>query len=487
MGAAPAEAYDALAYPGYPYPQTHPDRLATQATLFGLRPAPPAACRVLELGAGDGANLLPMALALPGSAFVGVDLAGAPVARGRATIAALGAGNLTLAQGDVAALPPEADGEFDYIIAHGLYSWVPPRVRDALMAVCAQRLAPHGVAYVSYNAYPGSYLRDMTRDILRFHVDGVEDPAARVAGARALLETIAAAGQRSPYGAVLRDHVGRLLARSDAALFHDEMADVNTPVYFHEFTEHAGRFGLQFLAEARLRDMQAPELPDTVAAALAGLPDNVIVREQYLDFLVNRTFRQTLLCRGDVAVERTLRATVLDALHVRGRLVNEDGRWRSANDASAQPQDAAFDAALERVAGAWPRAAAFTELTAGLAPAAAGALAESLLEAHAAGLVDLLVEPPAPARRAGERPRAAALARHQAAGGATAVTSLHHDTVTLQGPLAATLVTLLDGTRDRAALLAALDGRPGTPPAGALPAALDRALDELASLALLEA
>ncbi len=487
MDAGPGDAYDALAYPGHSYPQTHPDRLATQATLFGMRPAPPSACRVLELGPGDGANLLPMALALPDSVFVGVDLAAGPVARGRAAITQLGTRNLTLVQGDVAQLPPEADGEFDYIIAHGLYSWVPPRVRDALMAVCAQRLAPHGVAYISYNAYPGSYLRDMTRDILRFHVEGVEEPAARVAGARALLETIAAAGQRSPYSAVLREHVGRLLERSDAALFHDDMAEVNTPVYFHELVEHAGRFGLQFLAEARLRDMQAPDLPETVATALAGLPDDVVVREQYLDFLVNRMFRQTLLCRGDVTVQRTLHGGLLNGLHVRGRLRHQDGSWVAANGAGARPQDAAFAAALERVARAWPQAAAFAELAAGLDPTAAVVLGESLLEAHAAGLVDLLVEPPAPARTPGERPRAGALARHQAAAGATAVTSLHHDTVALQGPLAATLVALLDGTRDRAALTVALDGCPGAPSTDALPAALDHALDELASLALLEA
>jgi cyclopropane fatty-acyl-phospholipid synthase-like methyltransferase len=65
--------YDVVRYPGHAFPQTHPDRLAALAVLFGLDAPPPAGCRLLEIGCGDGGNLLPMAVGLPHATVVGFD------------------------------------------------------------------------------------------------------------------------------------------------------------------------------------------------------------------------------------------------------------------------------------------------------------------------------------------------------------------------------------------------------------------------------
>lgn len=83
------ESYDEVLYPGYAYRQTHPDRLATMATLFGMTPAPVEGCRVLELGCGEGGNLIPMAFGLPRSQFLGIDLAQRPIQKGQAMVEAL--------------------------------------------------------------------------------------------------------------------------------------------------------------------------------------------------------------------------------------------------------------------------------------------------------------------------------------------------------------------------------------------------------------
>ena len=96
-------SYDRVPYPGHPFAQTHPDRLATVATLFGLRPAHPDACRVLELGCGDGGNLVPMAYGLPGATFTGIDLAAGAIAHANELKTALGLDNLTLRHGDLSA------------------------------------------------------------------------------------------------------------------------------------------------------------------------------------------------------------------------------------------------------------------------------------------------------------------------------------------------------------------------------------------------
>ena len=145
--------------------QTHPDRLATVARLFGLAAAAPGACRVLELGCGDGGNLIPMALQLPRSEFTGIDLAGDAIHEGHVVVSALGLQNITLRQLDLMEAGPDL-GEFDYIIAHGLYSWVPSEVRERLLRICRVNLAPSGVAYVSYNTYPGFHRREMFREMM---------------------------------------------------------------------------------------------------------------------------------------------------------------------------------------------------------------------------------------------------------------------------------------------------------------------------------
>ena len=135
--------YDQVSYRTFPRRQTHPDRLAAIARFFGMKPAPVAACRVLEIGCGNGANLIPLAYYLPESRFTGIDLAAAPIAAACAMAGELGLSNIDLSVADLRDLGPEM-GEFDYIFAHGLYSWIPAEVRDRLLAVCRERLAPRG-------------------------------------------------------------------------------------------------------------------------------------------------------------------------------------------------------------------------------------------------------------------------------------------------------------------------------------------------------
>jgi SAM-dependent methyltransferase len=389
------------------------------ATLFGLRPAHPAACRLLELGCGDGGNVVPMAYGLPGSSFTGVDLSARAIEHAGELRATLGLENLELRRADVA-VPGEL-GTFDYIVCHGVYSWVEPHVRDALLATCRAHLAPHGIAYVSYDVYPGGHMREVTRQMLRWHLGGIDDPEERIAQARALLTAVAEAGQPQAQWA---------LRQSDPALFHDELAEHHEAVLFADFVDHAARHGLAFLAEADVQEMQAGALPPELAA-------DPIAREQYLDFFKGRMFRQTLLCHAEA--ER--RAPTPDV--VRGML-------------AASPT-------LKPFAGVWPRALPVAD-------------DEAMLRAYVTGEVQLHVWAPALPAEPPERPLASALARLQAARG-TQLTNLWHGSVEVPDELGRRLITLLDGTRDRAALLRELD-RPAEE--------LERSLEGLARIALLE-
>src|SRR3954462_4967292 len=167
--------YDQVLYPSYTHGQTHPDRLAVISRLFGLQTPPVGGCRVLELGCGNGANLVPMAWGLPGSEFLGVDLAGEPIAQGQRMITDLALSNIRLVHGSITEID-ERWGAFDYIIAHGFYSWVPADIQERLLTICQERLSPQGVAFVSYNAFPGGHLRNMLREMMLFHVRGCEAP-----------------------------------------------------------------------------------------------------------------------------------------------------------------------------------------------------------------------------------------------------------------------------------------------------------------------
>src|SRR4051812_46026142 len=182
-------AYDTVPYAGHALAQAHPDRLATIATLFGMTPAPITRARVLEVGCGDGLNLISVALSLPEAECLGIDLAAAAIRKGQERAQALGLNNLELRQLDIMEVG-ESLGRFDFIVAHGIYSWVPEKVRDKLLAICEQNLAENGVAYVSYNTYPGGHMRDMAREMMRFHVSDFDDPRQRVTQARSLLKFI---------------------------------------------------------------------------------------------------------------------------------------------------------------------------------------------------------------------------------------------------------------------------------------------------------
>jgi methyltransferase-like protein/2-polyprenyl-3-methyl-5-hydroxy-6-metoxy-1,4-benzoquinol methylase len=471
----PTTAYDEIAYPGRSFASTHPDRLATIATLFGMTAAAVERCRVLELGCGDGANLIPMAYALPESSFFGVDLAARPIASGQKMIHTLGLRNVELAQLNVMDLTPD-HGQFDYIIAHGLYSWVPPAVQEKVLSICRENLAPAGVAFISHLVYPGSHLRDMFREMMLFHVRDLAQPAARINQARALIKFIADSPAGSDvyrlFSQSFSEELSRLL---DGFLFHDYLADINAPAYFVQFAERAAKHGLQFLGEADFFEMQYDYdiYPSRLRDVLRQLESqNVILKEQYLDFLKCRRFRQTLLCHGEVSLDRLPKperlANLYAASPVRPASPDPDlashraEEFRSPKGGTISIDHPAAKAALAQLGSVWPRAVGFTELLtharsrAGLAPddqaRDAQVLGHVLLKCYAAGYVELHAHAPRFATTVSERPVASPVARYQILNDSV-VTNLRHVAVSIEDSLCALMLKLLDGTRDRQALL----------------------------------
>ena len=293
-------SYDLVEYPAYVHSQMHPSRLAAIARLHGLPAASPTACRLLEVGCGDGLQLLTLAQSYPDSRFVGVDLSATAIARGELMRARLGLDNLTLVAADLQDWDAGSE-PFDYILAHGFWSWVPESVRARLLGICERLLAPAGIAYVSYNTLPGCHLRRMLWDAMRFHSECGATPVERVQRAMDCVDLLEQGMlQHRRYTAAMSGEIRDLRERfNPSVLFHDELAAINDPCMFSDFLSLAYRHGLGFLAEANYLEMSLKTVGEAVRPTLAGIAEqDLATKEQYLDFLTGRRFRQTLLCRA---------------------------------------------------------------------------------------------------------------------------------------------------------------------------------------------
>lgn len=473
----PENPYCEIPYITYPMAQTHPDRLASVATLYGMTPASVTGCRMLEVGCGDGGNLIPMAYSLPGSSFLGIDTAGETIAAGQRAIAELGLRNIELIATDLCEIGAEGGG-FDYIVAHGLYSWVPVNVRESLLHLCGERLAPQGVAFISYNALPGRHVRVMLREMMLYHTRNCAGARERIDGARAFLELLARSRMVSrSWQPMVDDEIERLLAGNPAWLFHDDLAAINESFYFRDFAAAAARHRLQYLGEAEEHLMFDPR------GALAGLCDDVLEREQYLDFLYFRRLRQTLLCRQDVTLHRPAGPAQMDGFLFSSPAKPVEGQIEGLNSVRITAAHEVVTRVVTAMGEVYPLPVHFDELV-----AYAGdreALREILFALVSSGFAEFHVYDFPCEESVSEMPRAARLARWQA-DRSEPVVCAGHGVVQLDDTGRA-LLLLLDGTRDFEAIARALSEAEGAASLEQIRELLPDRLAWLAGKGLLEA
>lgn len=466
-------SYDEVPYPSRPQRQTHPDHLATIALLFGFAATNIERCRVLEIGCATGGNLIPMAASYPASEFVGIDLSPAQIREGAADVEALGLRNIRLNAMDV--MDFEASfGAFDYIIAHGVYSWVPPAVQDRILALCAAQLTPSGIAIVSYNTLPGWRMLTIIRDAMLQQTTGIADAKTRVARARATLEFLSDSvqGDDSAYGRLLRVAAENLRQKDDYYILHEYLEEVNEPIYFREFIARAERHRLRYLGEADLKIMLTTGLSAATAQTLNRIAPDLLGREQMLDFMRNRTFRQTMLIRDGPPLDRRVSPERVKSLWISAPL-------RSSGPASDIRSDNAVEfllpdgrglearypickAALAILAERWPLAVSFEKLFA----EAEGVLGESprddarerdvlateIMRCFLAEALELHFGPSPLVLAPGQHPEACAVARLHASRNAHAA-NRRHELVALDDSIRA-LLPLLDGKRSRTEIAA---------------------------------
>jgi SAM-dependent methyltransferase len=368
-------------------------------------------------------------------------------------------------------------GEFDYIIAHGVYSWIPEDVRERLLAVCRERLAPQGVVFISYNCLPGRAVPNILREVISYHVRGIADPWERIEQARALLRMLREAQTiNRGWHPMVGEEVERMLM-IDAALFlHEDLSPVNDSFYFRDFAANTARHRLQYLGDAE------PHLMFDTATTLDGLAGNLLEREQYLDFLYFRRFRQSLLCREEVRLERPVGPEHMDRFLFSSPAWQLEGPTDGLNADSipgGQPALARMAATLRDV---YPLPVAFDALREHFADREV--LREILFAWIRSGFARFHVYDMAPGEGASPRPRTSRLARWETARSGV-VTYPSHTVLKLDGIVRA-LIELLDGTRDFDEIVSMLSLTEGAPPASDIRKKLPKILHRMARTGLLE-
>ncbi|HET7880183.1 MAG TPA: class I SAM-dependent methyltransferase, partial [Acetobacteraceae bacterium] len=357
------DGYDLLPYPAMPFALSQPQHLAALAILHGLEPPDVTRAGVLELGCAAAGNIIPLAARFPESRFVGVDLAQRHIDEGRRRVADLGLANISLQQADLATL--DLGGrQFDYVICHGVFSWVPRDAQEAILRICRQTLAPNGVATISYNVLPGWHLRMVIRDLCRRYA-GTGTPQQRVDRARTALRQMAeAASAAEPYGQLLRLEAQRLAGVPSAYILGEFLAVENRPCHVRDFIARAAEADLGYLCEADLAAAVPPDLDPVMRSRIDRLAgSDRAMAEQHIDFLTGRLFRRSVLVRRQAQATASTMPDpgALHRLHVSSQLqpdpAHSDDHRSVFTDRQARPistTEPLIERTLKHLAEAYP-------------------------------------------------------------------------------------------------------------------------------------
>jgi len=464
-------AYDLVPYESLPFPHSSPIRLATIAALFGLQTKPLKKCRVLELGSASGGNLIPHAINYPESEFVGIDLSEKQIEEGQNQIKKLGLKNVTLKHLDIKKIDDKL-GKFDYILAHGVFSWIQGDVQEKLLEVCKKNLSDDGVAYVSYNTFPGWHFHGMIRDMMLYHTAQFNDPSQKAVQARALLDFLSQSvpTENNAYGLLLKNAVDLMRQVKDYYLLHDHLEQTNEPVYFYQFIERANKQGLQYLAESEFSTMLTSNFPKEVSETIQRISNDIVRTEQYMDFVRNRTFRQTLLCHQDATLNRNISPDRVTNMYILSAVqptpetnleTLEPGAFTLPNGSTLSTTSPLSKAAFGILGSIFPQSIHFDELLTQARSRLSSlsvrdaqterrereVLATDMLTAYTANAVNLHAFKPPVVTVVAEKPKANEFTRLQAETPTfDRVTNQFHESIFLDS-FNRNLIALLDGTR----------------------------------------
>jgi ubiquinone/menaquinone biosynthesis C-methylase UbiE len=447
--------YDEVAYPSVIFTQTNPERLATLARVHGLDAPDVATARVLEIAGGDGMSLMAFAATYPEARGYNFDLSAAAIARGQAKVDAGKFENVTHEVLDImAARDRYPAGSMDYVIAHGIYAWVPDVVREEVMKLMAHVLSDTGIAFVSFNAKPGAHMRMIVRDMLSYVLRDIDEPERKIAALREYLTDFAVAQENdSPLQTAVRMHAQAILSGSMSVVFHDELGPEYNPQQLSEVVEAAEAVGLTFLTDGGRNLLGTGLLPNDFPGEPSGSAADaeVVRRAQLDDFNKTRFFRQSLFVRQGRAPSRRFDPGRLRGLWVSTLLAHEDGRTFVYRNNRVELDDDALFAAVQRVVSRGLKRTPVAELS------LSDQQLRAFFELYVQGFMSLWLRPDPYVAAPGDRPTTSPLIRAQLAQGEIDVHRLDEGDLRLAQPEMQRLLIAADGTRSMRELAALPD------------------------------
>jgi methyltransferase-like protein len=359
-------------------------------------------------------------------------------------------------------------GEFDFVLCHGVYSWVPPQMQEKILSIAGQQLTPDGIAYVSYNAFPGWHMRGIVREMMRFHALRFSNPYQQISEARRVLDLVskhASGAKDAAYNQLIKQEADLLAKCDDSYIFHEHLEAYCEPLYFHEFIGRAREHGLDYLGEPCLGTMAPTNFGTEAHKALKSLARDAIELEQFMDFFSNRTFRKTLLHRAGRKPNYELQPSLVWPMYVSG-----SGRVKEPPVDYAKGVQTTFlsrtgnpvttplpllKAAIVELTEHWPAAISFEELLTGSCRRLGVEITDHertqlgraiLLVLTSSDMIEVFVEPSKFSLTPGEKPLASALAREQAKSGPL-ITTCRHEVARL-APAEQRVIQALDGTNN---------------------------------------
>ncbi|MCA9607626.1 MAG: methyltransferase [Myxococcales bacterium] len=460
------DGYDSVPFRGRPIPWASPAALSATSVAHGGPALGPGPVRVLELGCGDGAHLIPLAWFRPELTAVGLDTSARAIERARAASEALGlADRLAFETRDLA--DHEAGG-FDVVVAQGVYSWIDAGQRAALRRVAAAALRPGGLCYVSFNSEPGWSIRGRIRDALvRDRPGSVDEARARLAGLRALLGEPADA-----WSYLLAHELERGAAAEEGYLVHEYLAEDNASFWLGDVVRDFAAEGLAYVGDATFDRLEGHVDPllRTQARALGG---DRVAEEERIDLIAFRQLHAAVFAKVEALDAPPARSALVHRAWIAGAVARRNDPFDLADGVEEvfdgpkgrelRIRDATLKVALLLLADRYPAGTRLEALHAecaarlaphGIAASSVEALADRIGTLHEEMQVELRLEDARLRVPVGERPRVLPLTRHEAAT-RDVLTAPTHQMIPVE-PIDRAIVERLDGTRTLDALAEAL-------------------------------
>lgn len=459
--------YDEIQYQDEAIKATSISHIHGVATLFGLKPQDPNRARVLELGCARALNLINLAYLHPKSKFVGVDLSKAQIEVANERITGLALGNIEAKHASILDID-QSWGTFDYIIAHGILSWVPDDVRQKIFSIFETNLSPQGIGYVSYNTYPGWHIRDPLRAyMLEAAKDHTEFNTRATAGREILAFLLRCMeAEETPISKCYQQEIKQMISMPNWYYIHDFMNDICQPFYFVNVIKDLKAHNLEYLGDSEIASMLPGNLSPKIQQALRQKAIDEIKVEHLMDFCSNRMFRRTLVVKKGTAISRKVFPSQLHNAYLSSPMfpsteTEEESKVRFVhpNGGGLESSDPLLRQIVLQLHARWPDNMNLLDLYAyvNLSPESPKALeiAEQLLRCAFANLVDISYFPYRCTPKIEEKPIASKVARYIAKQ-STTIPTLRHDTAHLDA-IEQQIISHLDGTHAKDELPKLLD------------------------------